>query len=91
MAIKNPSGCIRADFLLHLYFYVSEACAVGFLSGSWASTTAASISAQPMYSLPLRRSPRMMALEMVANTDSRLSSREMTVGLEPFWAKIWRV
>ena len=33
----------------------------------------------------------MIALEIVANTDSRLSSREITVGLEPFWARIWRV
>ena len=55
-----------------------------FLPGSCASTTAASIRAQPKYSRPLRRSPKIAAPEMVANTDSRLSSREITVGLEPF-------
>ena len=55
-----------------------------FGSGIWASTTAASISTQPKYSLPLIWSPRITAPASTANTDSRLSSRETTVGLEPF-------
>ena len=62
----------------------STHCTARFFSGSWASNTAASISTQPRYSFPLIWLPKAMAPATVANTDSRLSSKDTTVGLESF-------
>lgn len=79
-----PHGCLRS-------FQLEAAAFFPFGSGSWARTTAASMSTQPKYSFMLIWSWRMTAHARVANTDSRLKSRDTTVGSESFWARICKV